>query len=381
MSEIVIVTKQQRLIIDPPTRTVAIMDVGPAGPIGITGPPGPTGPTGPAGSVYPDRNRLINGGFDVWQRGAGPWSANSYTADQWFMWQTGSGMTVTRQAFALGNVIAGYEPTNYLRAVVASVAGAGNNATLVTKLEGVRSFAGQTVTLSFWAKADAPKFLSVELEQYFGATGTPSTSVPGIGATKIAITTTWTRYTVTIAVPSIAGKILGTSGTDVVNVLLWLDAGSSHNARTASLGQQSGTFDIWGVQLEPGAVATPFEVKPIGDILARCHRYFRRITGDTYVTIGTGFQSASATLAKCWVPLSTPMRVLPTVGFSGVTQIMRAGNGTGVMAASASLLPFVSRPDLLCYDVTHSTLTTTNEAVVWQLQNNAAAYVEFSAEL
>jgi hypothetical protein len=76
-------------------------------------------------------------------------------------------------------------------------------------------------------------------------------------------------------VPSISGKTLGTDNNlSICNI--WFDAGSDFNARTDSLGQQSGTFEIAQVQLEPGPVATPFEQRPIGTELALCQRYYEK---------------------------------------------------------------------------------------------------------
>jgi hypothetical protein len=77
-------------------------------------------------------------------------------------------------------------------------------------------------------------------------------------------------------VPSISGKTLGTNSDHVFIFRIWFDAGSDANARTDSLGQQSGTFDIAQVQIEAGPVATTFERRPIGTELALCQRYYEK---------------------------------------------------------------------------------------------------------
>ena len=158
-----------------------------------------------------------------------------------------------------------------------SVAGAGNLSYLGQRIEDVRTFAGQQVTVSLWARADATKNISVELEQFFGTGGvSPSTLVTAIGTTKVSIGTSWQKVTVTASIPSISGKTLGTANNSSFTLLVWFDAGSDYNARTDSLGQQSGTFEIAQVQIEPGPVATPFERRPIGTELALCQRYFEK---------------------------------------------------------------------------------------------------------
>lgn len=220
------------------------------------------------------RNAIINGGFDVWQRGGGAFTGG-YTADMWKLAATGSTSSVSRQTFTPGNTIPGYEPAYYLRDACTSVAGAGNFHILLHYIEGVRSFAGQTCTLSFWAKADAAKNIAVEFEQAFGSGG-GSAGVTTIGSQLVALTTSWKRYSLTIAIPSISGKTIGTGGDDALRLNFWMDAGATFAARAASLGQQSGTFDFWGVQLEAGSYETPFERRPLGAELALCQRYYEK---------------------------------------------------------------------------------------------------------
>jgi hypothetical protein len=224
------------------------------------------------------RNAIINGNFDIWQRGTS-FAGQEYTADRWITERAGSTCTTSRQSFALGQTDVPGEPTYFCRFVVSSVTGADNSVVPNQRIEGVRTFAGQTVTLSFWAKADATKFMSIEFSQNFGTGGTPSTRIIEIGVQKFTLTTSWQKFTKTITLPSIAGKTLGTNNNDVLQIYFWLDAGSNSNSRTNSLGHQSGTFDIAQVQVETGPVATPFERRPIGTELALCQRYYQQSTG------------------------------------------------------------------------------------------------------
>jgi hypothetical protein len=142
------------------------------------------------------RNRIINGNFDFWQRGTS-FTGNEYGADRWVNSRAGTTHTATRQAFTLGQTDVPGEPTYFCRTIVASVAGAGNNSILLQKIEDVRTFAGQQVTISFWAKVDATKNIAVDIRQYFGTGGSPSALVRGIGTTKVSIGTSWQKVTVT----------------------------------------------------------------------------------------------------------------------------------------------------------------------------------------
>ena len=224
------------------------------------------------------RNKIINGNFDYWQRSTSS-STAGYIDDRWQTARTGSTFTTSRQAFTLGQTAVPNEPTYFHRTVVTTSAGAGNYVLFEQRIESVRTLAGQTATLSFWAKADASKNMAVEFVQSFGTGGSPSSAVTGIGVTTCALTTTWTKFTITVNVTSISGKTLGSNNDDLFDVVFWLDAGSTYNSRTNSLGQQSGTFDIAQVQLEAGSVATPFEMRPLGTELALCQRYYQTSSG------------------------------------------------------------------------------------------------------
>jgi hypothetical protein len=220
------------------------------------------------------RNAIINGNFDIWQRGTSQSAGGYGSADRWFTAVNISSMTASRQAFALGQTAVPSEPTFFGRWVASSVANAAAAVLAQQKIEGVRTFAGQQVTVSFWAKADATKNIAVEFAQVFGTGGSPSAEVTTIGTVKKQLSTSWQKITHTATIPSISGKTLGSDNNDSLYLNIWFDAGSNFNSRTDTLGQQSGTFDIAQVQIEAGPVATPFERRPIGTELALCQRYF-----------------------------------------------------------------------------------------------------------
>jgi hypothetical protein len=208
------------------------------------------------------RNAIINGNLDIWQRGT-TFTGSGYSADRFRSLRNGTTHDVTRQPFTLGQTDVPGEPTYFVRTVVSSVTGAGNFSEFDQLIEDVRTFAGQQVTFSFWAKADATKNISVCLQQYFG-TGTNSpSSLVIIASTKVSIGTTWQKVTLTATMPSVSGKTIGNDNNNAIVAQIWFDAGSDWNANTDSLGQQSGTFDIAQLQVEPGPVATPFEKRQL----------------------------------------------------------------------------------------------------------------------
>ena len=274
------------------------------------------------------RNRIINGNFDIWQRGTSSASVGYNTADRWANSFVGSSCTLSRQAFALGQTNVPGEPTYFSRSVVVTSAGASNFSVLQQFVEDVRTFAGQQVTISFWAKADASKPIAIELLQNFGTGGSPSAEVQAIGVTKTTLSTSWQKITVTASLPSISGKTLGSNVNHYLGLSIFFDAGTSLNARTDSLGQQSGTFDIAQVQVEPGPVATPFEQRPIGTELSLCQRYYQehqyQIGGVT--TSGVGMYGQ--------IFYTVRLRGTPTTVFSSVGAV---GNFDTAVPAVASV--------------------------------------------
>jgi hypothetical protein len=274
------------------------------------------------------RNRIINGNFDIWQRGTS-FTGSEYGADRWASGRVGTTHTATREPFEPGQTDVPNNPAYYIRTVVSSVAGASNYDHLAQLVEGVRTFAGQQVSVSFWAKVDSTKNISVELIQSFGSgSNSPSSPVNAIGVTKVSIGTTWQKVTVTANVPSISGKTIGDGpGNDYLGLFIWFDAGSDFNSRTDSLGQQSGTFEIAQVQLEPGSVATPFERRPIGAELALCHRYARWVPFTMF-----GYTAAGGTVTN-QILFSAEMRVAPNAGAN--VQDPELGTATTANVASA----------------------------------------------
>lgn len=129
-----------------------------------------------------NRNKIINGNFDIWQRGTS--GTSGYVADRWTTLLSGSTAAISRQSFTLGQTDVPGEPDYFHRTVVTSSAGTSNYAITYQKIESVKTLAGQTATLSFWAKADASKNMAVEFYQNFG-TGGGSTVVSAIGVTPL----------------------------------------------------------------------------------------------------------------------------------------------------------------------------------------------------
>ena len=257
------------------------------------------------GNYSAGKNAIINGDFEVWQRGTSFTPANAaFTADRWSNVFDGSGATrtVSRQTFTAGNTITGYEFPYFFR-FAQSVAGTGGSYNLFqNRMEDVRTFAGQTVTISFWGKAAASTSLvKLNFEQEFGTGGSPSAGVStDIASTNFTLTTSWQRFSVTTTVPSISGKTVGTTTPGFLGLRIWCPVNSTF------------TLDFVGFQVELGSTATSFQTASgtIGGELALCQRYYFRNSTQSG-TYALGFAS-STTGSRYLVNFPVSMRVSPT---------------------------------------------------------------------
>jgi len=221
----------------------------------------------------PGGNLAVDGNFDFWLEGISGTLSGVGPDTMWANGHLGSTKVVSRQTFALGDTD-GFDDSAryYSRTVVTSVAGAGNYACKVLRLEGVHRTAGRRLALSFRGRVDSARNIAVSCRQYFGTGG--SAEVLGIGSQVVALSPAWQKRVVTVDIPSAAGKTIGAGGNDFLAVYFWFDAGTSYATETANLGQQSGTFDLAQVKLEIGQ-ATPYRAPHPADAAARVARYFQ----------------------------------------------------------------------------------------------------------
>jgi len=321
------------------------------------------------GQYAAGKNKVINGDMGIWQRGTSISLTNAsaaYGADRFLAQCNFSAGTSTfsQQTFTAGAApVAGYEGQYFARLTCGSTSTYANYS---QKVEDVRTFAGQTVTLSYWAKASASVTSAPNLLQNFGAGG--SSSVNNFG-TSVTLTTSWVRYSTTVSIPSISGKTIG--GSSFLQV--YLEFSSNLN---------SATIDLWGVQLEAGSTATPFQTATgtkQGE-LAACQRYYFRFAGgQTFSRYGTGYSSNTNT-AFFNLPLPVSLRVAPTaVDYS--TLILDNGFGTSAAVTAVTLTANCQSPTVGSIGVNVASGLTADRN--YQIENNGstAGYIGFTAEL
>jgi hypothetical protein len=316
------------------------------------------------------KNKIINGDFGIWQRGTSfaAISNASFAADRYQVVFDGTGVrTVSRQTFTPGAApVAGYEGSYFLRYDQTTAGTGAAYGGFQQNIENVQTLAGQTATLSFWAKADSSRTISYQLTQSFGSGGSGNVNA---GTGSQALTTSWTRYSFTISIPSISGKTIGTSS------LLQLYFGMPINTLN--------TIDIWGVQLEAGSVATAFQTATgtLQGELAACQRYYNRYTApQAYSHLAQGWAISTDNMTA-WFYLPVEMRTVPTaIDYASVNM------GDGVNAQiTPSTITFTADNNntkaIACTGTKSAGGMTQYRGYQFLAAGDTAAYIGFSAEL
>jgi len=325
------------------------------------------------------KNKLINGNFDIWQRGVTTSTiSHQYLADRWDSYAGGTlvARVYSKSVFTLGQTAVPGEPSNYATINITNGGDATNgNVQILQHIENVRTLSGKKVTLSFWAKATSALKIGVAYTQGFGSSGSPSVDVSA-STGVVTLSTTWTKYVQTFTLPSISGKTIGTDGeqTSFTKIQFFMSAGTALVAVAPTVGIQTGTFDIAQVQLELGDTATDFENRPIGVELAMCQRYgeaiYLRNGGE-----GVGGQAMSSSTAIFAYPFKVTKRINVPGGSTsllsgtvGVTSAAGTGTGTSTLSFSTSSLnnaifTISGANSLVAGNATH--LYATSDAVIF----------------
>lgn len=252
------------------------------------------------------RNRIINGAFDVWQRGTS--FTSGYTADRWFV---GFG---TPTSYAQSADV----PTGLFRFSM-SVSGSGF-ITLTQRIESrhVYDLFNTPVTISFWVKqTSGAGSNSIAVQITFPTTTDNYAAVTGTQTILATATTGWTLVSVTIPASQMVSAVAN-----------GMQIGIYANTAGAA------TFLITGVQLEAGSVATPFERRAFGTELALCQRYYIRFQ-TAYWAAGYGETTNKVGFA---ISLPVSMRAQPSVANDADTNGITAnGSLYNVTANSATI--------------------------------------------
>jgi hypothetical protein len=248
------------------------------------------------------KNRIINGGFDVWQRGPLPiTTSNGFVADHWAI--SSNAGAVTAQPFAVtlntwfhnGN-LAILQVTNPVSTGVVD---------FYQKIESqfIRDLEGQDVTLTFEAAQSSGTTLA-QGQVFIGA----FTAVDNGNATAFAGPFNFplsgggsTKQTIHIPAANMTNMRNG------AHLIIRAAFGASPAAGTY-------TFDYGNVQLERGTVASDFEFRPIQVELRLCKRYYQTVPQ----WLMAGYNSTGSPIYMEMM-LPVEMRTTPSVSYANIT--------------------------------------------------------------
>jgi hypothetical protein len=321
------------------------------------------------------KQALINGNFDVWQRGTSiaMTAADAYAADRWYAETAtaGTDKTVSQQD---GTGVAG----SVLCARVAMVQDVDELLTFSQALESQDSikFRGQKLTLSFWARggaefvADNPT-LVCKIKTGKGTDQKVlafTTSADAISANE-TLTTGWQKFTITTT---------AVIASDITQI------GISFAFTHAGAGTTTNYFEITQVQLNAGDVALPFQAKSYEEEYKKCLRYFFGFTAENVNECIAHGYAISTTNAKVFFRLPVPMRVSPAWGNNiGNYEMADSVNaGVAITGYPLSTDPYGSNCEVVITPIVLSGLTQYRPMYMRAVSNPASgAHLEFTAEL
>ena len=251
-----------------------------------------------AGNPLMFRNALYNGDFRFAQRGTIFLGGNGYILDRWFV----SGYGSTGTYYTVSQIQSGL--ANFANALqLQQTSTSAMNAFISQSLEtrDVVRFQGQPATVSFWYRIPTNFTYSwianlVWSTAFDSKIADSSYSYTSAGSVTLPNQSAWTYASFQASVPAnaqaLAVQFVTTNG--VIN------------------GAQ---FQVTGVQLEKGSVATPFEFMPYATELALCQRYYEVLNFATLVS-GAGMNTIVSSNPGTWdisYPFKVQKRANPTM--------------------------------------------------------------------
>jgi hypothetical protein len=295
------------------------------------------------------RNRIINGDCTINQRNAGVsvTGTGTYPLDRWKIEYSSNGAIAGIQTT---DVPIGQGFTNSIRltSTARSSFGSGDFNQLFYSIEGYNvsdldfgSVSAKPITLSFWVKGSRVGTYNVQISNSGGSrTYTKQYTIPSPDTWQKVILTypgctdgTWLK-TNGSGLEFRFGFEYGSTFTTGASADTWITAssfvGSFPTTTNTFMTNSNSTWQITGVQLEAGTVATPFERRSYGQELALCQRYFEiqdvRAVTTAYVAGGYNYHVGS-------VRWKVTKRTAPTTNTPSIANY-QPGGGSGTASVS-----------------------------------------------
>lgn len=317
-----------------------------------------------------DRNVVINGAFSVWQRGTttgtlGLAGGTYVGPDRWWYYNNGFTSTISRQL--CGSTLPQFL---YCARIQRTSGQTGTQAMVMfSPQETINSvrFAGKTAVLSFYARASAGVSTAAPLGlNVFTGTGVDQnnytsgyTNLTSAGGLNPTLTTSWQRFSTSFGIAS--------NVTELGIQLNFIGVGTAG---------ASDYVEITGIQLEEGAVATPFEFEDYSETLRKCQRYYFRLNSTATETPWVLAYARSTTVLDGVLQFPTPMRVAPTsIEFSSIGALQP----TIVLTAVSALTYIAASP--FTANLVATTTGLTQYRTYFISNNGSSGYIAMSAEL
>jgi hypothetical protein len=278
--------------------------------------------TGTGGSSSDDNgcdyNHIINGDFNVWQRGIAGFGHNQHNADRFIVSANSSdAMLISRQEFALGQTDVPGNPKYFLRSSLTAGSGGGLN-DLRQRIENVDAFSGKTLTLTYYVKGSInASIVNRRVNQDMGTGGSGGNL---LFLPNIAVTTSWQKVQDVFTLQSLSGATKGVEDTDFLDVTFSLPVNQNVNLDTAHISLVEG--DVSGQ-------SDPFVSRPIAQEIALCQRYYFK--GQLSLT---GIVGLTNSAFRCGATLPVKMRTTPSVSASG--KVYDGINAASIVSVSAN---------------------------------------------
>ena len=357
------------------------------------------------GKVGESKNLIINGAMQVAQRGTSSTSNGYQTVDRFLIFYDNTDEAPTQ---AQADVAAGTSPyTSGFRKSFKitngnQTGGAGTSDVIVfsTKLEAQDiansgwnyTSSSSFITLSFWVKSSVA-------QTFYGQLVTDDGTKQNYPFETGSLTAdTWTKVTKTIpgnsnltfnsdtgeGMEMIFALFRGTDTTGSISLNAWAANNNSvrmPNNTSTWYTTNDATFEITGIQLEVGSVATDFEHRSFGEELALCGRYYQRLIEGNTKALGIGFAYNGSTVQMVLQYPLGKMRTTPSIdAVTGADYWRVEGGGITVNVDGSWVAEHARDTQMAFYGVPDATLSTLGLAH-YVRSNNSAAKFAFSAEL
>ncbi len=318
-------------------------------------------------------NYAINGGFDLSRKATSVALTNAvaYNAlDMWWAYMASSAAGTVSQ---VASPAAGFAKAAKLQRTAASALT--NALTLGQTLETLDAtkMQGKTVSLSFNATAGANfsaagGALICAIDTGTGTDQSSASQAAGTWTGQVsttqsnAISTTPTRYSMTLSVPANATQVgyrfyftpTGTAGAD-------------------------DSVTITGVRLRIGTVISDLDHRDLAQELAICQRCYRRIASNVgnNAYVGTGTCN-STTAALVPAELAAGMRATPTLAYSAIGDLSAAANGVNIALTNLTVAAPADSPLL---NVTVASGFVVGQAAALFVAAGTGKFIDFTAYL